>query len=1197
MYIEEITLEGFKSYATRVTVPNFDPFFNAITGLNGSGKSNILDSICFVLGITNLSQVRASNLQELVYKQGQAGVTKASVSIVFNNADKANSPVGYEQHDQITVTRQLVIGGRNKYLINGHAAQPSRVQNLFHSVQLNVNNPHFLIMQGRITKVLNMKPPEILGMLEEAAGTRMYEMKKDAALRTLEKKQVKVEEINAVLKEEILPALERLRREKGQFLEWQAANANIDRLRRFCVAYRIVETERRQADRQAEVGAGQARLGELAAAAAEAEAEAGEIGDRLAALATEKELQAGGEVKELAAQADALAKQLVRDTAVCANKGDTLKAERAACDQLRAAITELGEEALTARTDAAAAAHADAVKAEATAAAAVEAGARELAGAEAGDGRDESNRSLQERLADAQTAQTAAEADAKQAEVRGKHLAKRLAEQRKAATGRAREAAALAKDLAGAEAAVAVCERRLQELGYDESAEAALEASVKAEAGEVRRCRGRVDELASTLSGMDFSYKDPERGFDRGRVKGVVARLVRVKDASAATALEVAAGGKLYQVVVDSEATAKALLARGQLRNRVTIVPLNKVAGRVASAAVQASAARLGAGRAALALELVGFDQDLSAAMRYVFGNAFVCQDASTAKALAFAREVKTRCVTLDGDDFNPSGTLTGGSRNKGTSVLARLHALAEAEAELAAHAAALQGAEAQLQARARAADEHRRLAGELELKRHALGLLRERVAGSESAQLAEAVAASEAEAAEADSAAKAARERKAAMAASAKELEKQIASFGRERDKHVKAAQAKVKAARTGAEQAKAALKAAATALAEAVAEGEAAAAERANLAQQLATAEAGVAALEAEVAQLEGVVARSRDAHAEVAEALQARRAALTRCDEAMAAATAERQALRGRVTDLQVERKRLEHKLGRAERDIREGAEHARRLAQEYPWVASERQFFGRAGGDYDWASRDPEAAFAELEKAEDTLGRLGKGLNKRVMQMFDKAEAEFRELSDKRGIVENDKSKIQKVIAELDEKKREALEKTWRKVDADFGSIFSTLLPGTSAKLEPPEDATFLAGLEVRVAFGGVWKESLTELSGGQRSLLALSLILAMLLFKPAPIYILDEVDAALDLSHTQNIGRMIKSHFPYSQFIVVSLKEGMFSNANVLFRTKFVDGVSAVTRTVNARSENDGPRSKGAARRPERPALTENLRAA
>lgn len=81
-------------------------------------------------------------------------------------------------------------------------------------------------------------------------------------------------------------------------------------------------------------------------------------------------------------------------------------------------------------------------------------------------------------------------------------------------------------------------------------------------------------------------------------------------------------------------------------------------------------------------------------------------------------------------------------------------------------------------------------------------------------------------------------------------------------------------------------------------------------------------------------------------------------------------------------------------------------------------------------------------------------------------------------------------------------------------SDFGSIFSTLLPGTMAKLEPPEGASFLDGLEVRVAFGGVWKQSLSELSGGQRSLLALSLILALLLFKPAPLYILDEVISCL-----------------------------------------------------------------------------------
>lgn len=71
----------------------------------------------------------------------------------------------------------------------------------------------------------------------------------------------------------------------------------------------------------------------------------------------------------------------------------------------------------------------------------------------------------------------------------------------------------------------------------------------------------------------------------------------------------------------------------------------------------------------------------------------------------------------------------------------------------------------------------------------------------------------------------------------------------------------------------------------------------------------------------------------------------------------------------------------------------------------------------------------------------------------------------------------------------------------------------------------------------MALGGVWKDSLDELSGGQRSLVALSFILAMLLFKPAPLYILDEVDAALDLSHTQNIGAMLKEHFKQSQVCV------------------------------------------------------------
>lgn len=102
-------------------------------------------------------------MQELIFKNGQAGITKASVSVIFDNTDPDNCPVGYENCREITVSRQVVIGGggKNKYFINGKTVLTKKVIDLFCSIQMNVNNPNFLIMQGRITKVLNMKPMEV----------------------------------------------------------------------------------------------------------------------------------------------------------------------------------------------------------------------------------------------------------------------------------------------------------------------------------------------------------------------------------------------------------------------------------------------------------------------------------------------------------------------------------------------------------------------------------------------------------------------------------------------------------------------------------------------------------------------------------------------------------------------------------------------------------------------------------------------------------------------------------------------------------------------------------------------------------------------------------------------------------------------------------------------------------------------------
>jgi structural maintenance of chromosome 2 len=223
-------------------------------------------------------------------------------------------------------------------------------------------------------------------------------------------------------------------------------------------------------------------------------------------------------------------------------------------------------------------------------------------------------------------------------------------------------------------------------------------------------------------------------------------------------------------------------------------------------------------------------------------------------------------------------------------------------------------------------------------------------------------------------------------------------------------------------------------------------------------------------------------------------------------------------------------------------------------------------------YDFEANNPEEMGQKTREFEGILAKLSRIVNARAMHHLNQEEEQHTDLLKKKKILEGDRKKILESIKKLDEKKKTTLLEAWERVNKDFGSIFNSLLPGADAKLEPPENQSVLDGLEVKIALCGVWKDSLGELSGGQRSLVALSLILAMLLFKPAPLYILDEVDAALDLSHTENIGAMLKRHFKSSQFIVVSLKNGMFNNANVLFKTRFVDGMSTITRTERPRSK-------------------------
>merc|ERR1712228_912941 len=216
----------------------------------------------------------------------------------FDNRNKKQSPLGHGHYDEVTITRQVVIGGKNKYLINGTNIQNNRVQDFFRSVQLNVNNPHFLIMQGRITKVLNMKPPEILSMIEEAAGTRMYEAKKQQAEKTIEKKDQKLNEINNILVEEINPTLTKLKEERSAYLEYQKIQRELEHLTKLYLAWKFCCAEESAVKTKEELETLKNKLDEIQEMLKQGEEELAEIDVAIKELERARDNEIGGQVSE-----------------------------------------------------------------------------------------------------------------------------------------------------------------------------------------------------------------------------------------------------------------------------------------------------------------------------------------------------------------------------------------------------------------------------------------------------------------------------------------------------------------------------------------------------------------------------------------------------------------------------------------------------------------------------------------------------------------------------------------------------------------------------------------------------------------------------------------------------------------------------------------------------------------------------------
>jgi structural maintenance of chromosome 2 len=252
-----------------------------------------------------------------------------------------------------------------------------------------------------------------------------------------------------------------------------------------------------------------------------------------------------------------------------------------------------------------------------------------------------------------------------------------------------------------------------------------------------------------------------------------------------------------------------------------------------------------------------------------------------------------------------------------------------------------------------------------------------------------------------------------------------------------------------------------------------------------QLEEANNALKAQESELDNLQNEQTSLKEAHDLALAQLDDERAKLSGFDDELRSLEETVKAKNNRITEESLELQKLGHQVEKFGKEQQQAAQSLAQMESEHEWIADEQDSFGKANTPYDFHSQNIAECKSSLKNITERFQGMKKKINPKVMNMIDSVEKKEASLKQMMKTVIKDKRKIEETIESLDEYKKEALRKTWEKVNGDFGQIFADLLPGSFAKLDPPEGKSISDGLEVKVSLGKVWKQSLTELSGGQR----------------------------------------------------------------------------------------------------------------
>ena len=1210
--IKRVSIKGFKTFAQQTEFA-FGPGVTAIVGPNGCGKSNVADAIRWCLGEQSFGLLRSKKTVDVIFSGSdrRARQGMASVSLVLDNE---GGQLGID-FSEVEITRRAYRDGDNEYLINGQRVRLQDITQLLAPSGLG-KRAYAVIGQGLIDRVLSLRPEERRALFEEAAGITGYQQKRSTALRRLEATQLNLDRVRDILSE-LSPRLATLKRQAERTLERRQIESDLEDLLQVWYGYQWHRTltslreARQKAERhQHSTQVRRQRMDAIRASLDDIRARQTSLRDmqsEQSSIRDARQRQMAEVSRRLAVTRERLHQTDSRHLELKDECNELLDNKSSAQSRFQAIQGQLDEVQVRYKTCQSAVdrlqnqlaerqkLHSASMMHWREAQAALRKKENQIA--------DLRNRleHLAERRSSLQSRRADTQAETRQRTVAADQAAATLVAMEAASADRGTELDTAQSRIAALTEAIAA----------DNIALRAEERSRTSVLREIERLQTRL-ELLQRMRGEGSGYASGVRSVlqasQQNKLDGVLGTVASQIDVPARLerAIEVVLGAALQNVIVktwqDAELAIEFLKSSGA--GRATFLPLDRLrsGGPISAPKID--------GIVGNAARSVQYESQVAPAIQHLLQRVWIADDLAAARYALDAHSGSARngrrqphragrnaplptVVTLDGEIIRPGGAVTGGNdgRRQRSSVLAWEKEARELPAALERAKAQEQLVSKRTQAARHQIEEQRKTRTEFEIQFQALNRdAQRRQAELEQARLLSAQARQEAawqqqvfeqtlrDLAELDS------------------QEEQLRQALDEKAVSLEGAQKRAGFAETAAQASPdEMLRKLADQRAQAAAAQENLNSQRALMAQQKRTLEQVDGQLRSKSNRLNDLLQEAGQLRSEISRIVSEERELQTEGTEHSL-----------KIAALETELKQLEKEQMQAEAEARAGQQLL--LQDESNWNASRlalqrtedrltnlrreiRQDFGLAEmEEADGLAYQPPLPLQTLVAQLPVIKELPAGLkndvreararlrrlsnvNPEAPQEYEEAASRHHFLQNQSDDLENAASDLQQVIRELDKRMEGDLRRTFDAVAIEFVEFFKLLLRGGTAKLSVTDPHNILnTGVEILARPPGKRPQSLDLLSGGERSLTACALVLAILRVSPTPFCVLDEVDATLDEANVDRLRSAMELLSRQTQFIVITHNRRTLEMADRIYGITMGD--DGVSRVISLRLESD-----------------------